>query len=187
MNTSLFFTNGYISGNLNDVNIDYSSFLSMCKKVRDKIEHLNENFIRDNRRAIKNYTLKRNDNENVFSYFRDVAYTILNELDASYKCITNDLIVFMDDGCFLSPHRDRISFDGNKLDAVLIIYLSDPAEYNQSGKLVLVGREDEKTIDPVEGNFFIFETKVHNLAHKIEHVTENFKRFTYVAQIQRIL
>jgi hypothetical protein len=188
------FTQGYISGNLKDFNIDYNEFVIMCEKVRNKIEGDEKwlNFTPMARPILKNYCLKKHINEDIYEYFRNLTLQVMGKIAPDYNYIPTqaghygDLLVLMDDGCFSVAHHD-----GDVGDLTMLIYLSDPATYNGSGKLVIMENMKQskigaETSDPIEGNIILLETKIHNPLHKIEKITGDFKRLAYVARIKKL-
>jgi len=190
---SVIFSQGFVFGNLNEFTINYDEFLTMCEKVRDKAipENKEKNFDYTNRPALRNYILKKEYNEDIYQYFRDITLQIMSEIAPEYNYIptTNghfgDLISLMEKSGFSGPHRD-----GNVGELTMLIYLSDVSCYNGSGKLSFLEKTGRKrmnieTSDPIEGNYTIMETNIHNLPHRVEVVDGDFKRLVYVGRIKR--
>jgi hypothetical protein len=86
------------------------------------------------------------------------------------------------DGDYQQSH-----FDGHIDLCVFILYFSDPSTYNYTGRLQIVeGKSPEKIIDmvdPINGKFAIFDTVNHNPEHRVEKVTGDFKRFSFLGQL----
>ena len=183
------FTHGYCFGTIQEFNIDYQTFTTMCEKVRETILDKERNYTYCDSPALRNYILKKQYHEDIYQYFRDLSLNIMSNIAPEYNYIPTqqghfgDLLALMEERGFSAPHQD-----GDAGDVTLLIYLSDPNCYNGSGKLSLVDkgkRLDIETSIPIEGNYTIIETKVHNVPHKIEKVYGDFKRLAYVARIKR--
>ena len=189
-NYSSIFTHGYCFGNIKEFQIDYSEFSTMCEMVRNTIGDKDRNFTYCDTMALRNYILKKQYHENIYEYFRGISLQIMQEIVPEYNYIPTqkghfgDLLALMEERGFSAPHKD-----GDAGDLTLLIYLSDPDCYNESGNLTLLDNKGQKlnveTSIPVEGNYTIIETKTHNIAHKIEKIYGDFKRLAYVARIKR--
>jgi len=183
------FTHGYCFGNIQEFDIDYQKFTIMCETVRETILDKERNYTYCDTMSLRNYILKKQYHENIYQYFRDLSLDIMSVIAPEYNYIPiqeghfGDLLALMEERGFSASHKD-----GDAGDITLLIYLSDPKCYNDSGKLSLVDkgkRLDIETSAPIEGNYTIIETKIHNVAHKIEKVYGDFKRLAYVARIKR--
>jgi hypothetical protein len=188
------FTLGYCFGNIQEFNINYEEFIIMCKEVREKAndENKHENFDYCDSPGLRNSILKKECNEDLYQYFRSLSLRIMSDIAPEYNFIPTqqghfgDLIALMEERGFSKTH-----YDGDASDITLLLYLSDPSEYNNSGKLKLMSNThppielDVHTSDPIEGNYTLIETKIHNIPHKITYVYGDFKRLAYVGRIKR--
>ena len=188
------FTLGYCFGNIQEFNINYEEFITMCKAVREKAndENKHENFDYCDSPGLRNSILKKECNEDLYQYFRSLSLRIMSDIAPEYNFIPTqqghfgDLIALMEERGFSKTH-----YDGDASDITLLLYLSDPSEYNNSGKLKLMSNThppielDVQTSDPIEGNYTLIETKIHNIPHKITYVHGDFKRLAYVGRIKR--
>lgn len=121
-------------------------------------------------------------------YFKDI---VLDFVPNIYPDLTkNDLslnhgIQMYQEGDFQNAHSD-----GHIGLCVFIIYFSDPTTYNYTGRLeMLDGPYPEEVIDridPIDGKFAIFDTVHNNIRHRVEKVTGDFKRFSFLGQIAKI-
>lgn len=135
------------------------------------------------------YSMKYiDDNKKFFEYFRRIAkdfiVTVFEEFNKNNIWL-NDSIQLYKEGDFLNPHTDN-----HVGDCVLIIYFSKNENYNGSGKLNMLKKEGQyeilDSLDPVIGNYSLFELKTHNERHEVTKVEGDFKRYTYLAQIKKI-
>ena len=136
------------------------------------------------------YQMKnKDDNKHFFEYFRRMIENFIPNVfeDLNKNNIgINDSIQLYKNGDFLNPHTDN--HVGN---CVMIIYFSKNENYNDSGKLNMVndGVGDFKildSLDPVIGNYSLFELKTHNKRHEVAKVYGDFERYAYLAQIKKI-
>jgi len=118
-------------------------------------------------------------------YFTDIVYDFIPKV---YPHLTKNMlkinsgIQMYQDGDYQSSH-----FDGHIDLCVFLLYFSDPSTYNYTGRLQIVeGKSPEKIIDmvdPINGKFAMFDTVNHNPEHRVEKVTGDFKRFSFLGQL----
>ena len=134
-------------------------------------------------------TLKRSkETEPYHDYFRDLVFNFIPKI---YPHLTKDMlginpgIQMYQDGDYQQSH-----FDGHIDLCVFILYFSDLSTYNYTGRLQIVeGKNPENIIDmvdPINGKFAIFDTVNHNPEHRVEKVTGEFKRFSFLGQLSVI-
>lgn len=121
-------------------------------------------------------------------YFTDIVYDFIPKV---YPHLTKDMlginggIQMYQDGDYQQSH-----FDGHIDLCVFLLYFSDPSTYNNTGRLQIVeGKAPEKIIDmvdPINGKFAMFDTVNHNPEHRVEMVTGDFKRFSFLGQLSVI-
>jgi Rps23 Pro-64 3,4-dihydroxylase Tpa1-like proline 4-hydroxylase len=121
-------------------------------------------------------------------YFTDIVYDFIPKV---YPHLTKDMlginggIQMYQDGDYQQSH-----FDGHIDLCVFLLYFSDPSTYNHTGRLQIVeGKSPEKIIDmvdPINGKFAMFDTVNHNPEHRVEKVTGDFKRFSFLGQLSVI-
>jgi Rps23 Pro-64 3,4-dihydroxylase Tpa1-like proline 4-hydroxylase len=119
------------------------------------------------------------------NYYTDLVYNFIPNI---YPHLTKNMlginpgIQMYQDGDYQQSH-----FDGHIDLCVFILYFSDPSTYNYTGRLQIVeGKSPEKIIDmvdPINGKFAIFDTVNHNPEHRVEKVTGDFKRFSFLGQL----
>ena len=121
-------------------------------------------------------------------YFRDIILdfmpNVYPDLDKN-KLHLNHGIQMYQDGDYQNAHSD-----GHIGLCVFILYFSDSSIYNYSGRLeMLDGPYPENVIDridPINGKFAMFDTVHNNIRHRVEKVTGDFKRFSFLGQISII-
>jgi len=157
------------------------------KEREFRLKWLNEN------PDIKPYNSSNNlnrTNETVeyFNYFRELVKNFIQKVYPELtpnKINVNDIIQMYQDGDFQNAHSD-----GHVGDCVVIVYFSDPSKYNNTGKLeFLEGPYPENVIDsvnPIVGKFSIFELTNHNIRHRVQKVTGDFIRFSFLGQVGRL-
>ena len=120
-------------------------------------------------------------------YFTDIVYDFIPKV---YPHLTKNMlkinpgIQMYQDGDHQQPH-----FDGHIDLCVFILYFSDPSTYNYTGRLQIVDKTPENIVDmvdPINGKFAMFDTVNHNPEHKVEKVTGDFKRFSFLGQLSVI-
>ena len=77
-------------------------------------------------------------------------------------------------GDFLQQHTDRHT----SAFCTIIVYLSDSAKYNGSGKLHIIDSNEKH--DPIAGYYSLFELENHDVRHEIEPVRDDFERLSYL-------
>jgi len=153
-----------------------------------RLKWLNEN------PDIKPYNSANNLNRSIetieyFNYFRELVKNFIQKVYPELtpdKINVNDVIQMYQNGDFQNAHSD-----GHVGDCVVIIYFSDPSKYNNTGKLeFLEGPYPENvvnSVDPIVGKFSIFELTKHNIRHRVQEVTEDFIRFSFLGQVARLI
>jgi Rps23 Pro-64 3,4-dihydroxylase Tpa1-like proline 4-hydroxylase len=121
-------------------------------------------------------------------YFTDLVFDFIPNV---YPHLTKNMlginggIQMYQDGDYQQSH-----FDGHIDLCVFLLYFSDPSTYNYTGRLQIVeGKSPEKIIDmvdPINGKFAMFDTVNHNPEHRVEMVTGDFKRFSFLGQLSVI-
>ncbi len=135
------------------------------------------------------YILKKlSETEHCFNYFNKIisnfipkVFSTLNENNVKIS----DYIQLYENGDFQNGHTD-----GHVGECVMILYLSDPKKYNYSGRFEILEEYPGgviESLDPIRGNYCLLELTEHNQRHGVEIVKDNFKRFSYLAQIQKII
>jgi Rps23 Pro-64 3,4-dihydroxylase Tpa1-like proline 4-hydroxylase len=121
-------------------------------------------------------------------YFRDQIMKFIPNIypDLDVNTLTmNPGIQMYQDGDFQQAH-----FDGHIGLCVVILYFSDPSNYNYTGRLEILESRYSDTvidkIDPIDGKFAIFDTVHNNVKHRVEKVTGDFKRFSFLGQIAKL-
>jgi len=128
--------------------------------------------------------------ELIFFYknlFRQHTALIYPELMAKKDSFSTSIqISLYEDGDFSEVHFDGIN-PGRA--CVIIIYLSDPEEYNEGGGELFIGHNLKKVgpmnvfedpyekVIPIYGNYAIMDFTKFNVGHSIEMVKNGFKRF----------
>lgn len=167
--------------------VSSDSRLSHKIKVEDEIDR--SKFVKDNGIDVicYNYSMENNsDNGYCFDYLdsivRDIAPKVYQRFTRNNIKINPGILLY-ENGHYQSPHSD-----GHVGECVIIIYFSDPATYNGSGKLNLLKPFPEEGIiesmDPIKGKYIILEQLNHNIRHEVEIVTGDFKRFGFLAQVK---
>lgn len=87
----------------------------------------------------------------------------------------NDAFTVFTEKDFIEPHTDGMN--KGRL-CVVLIYLSDVADYNNSGGLFRIPTKNVE-ITPVKGQFAVLDFTANNLQHEVTEVKDNFLRFTY--------
>jgi len=95
-----------------------------------------------------------------------------------------------EDTHFIEPHLDGMN---ERRICVLIMYLSDESEYNETtgGELVIEPNKDlnevilggpkiEYTIKPVFGTFSLLDFSKNNINHAVNEVKNGFKRYAFI-------
>ena len=191
---------GYIIGNGNEFfGSEYENILSKVSD-RDFSKNLFSVFYsigeveNTNRTENKFYPLAKLDKENIINkvdnlvqlWLYDVGfnectvidyiYPKLEETWTDYKVRKNGFeLAFYDKDCFIESHTDGIS---NGRICVLICYLSRDWEKGMGGELIITDINGDKIeVEPIFGNFVIFNFKEANLEHEVKKVTDdNFIR-----------
>jgi Rps23 Pro-64 3,4-dihydroxylase Tpa1-like proline 4-hydroxylase len=123
----------------------------------------------------------------VRDYFRKIVKGFIRdhypEINPNFSNLEfRDSFSFYQNGDFIDQHRD--GQNPGRIAAVLI-YMSDPCEYdNGGGELVVQGDDqtarDHAIVSPVKGNYVVLDFKEHNPFHTVNRVTGNFKRYCYL-------
>jgi len=137
-------------------------FQQWCESMRDPNGELNH--IRDFFRNVTESTV----------------FKIYPELNSNNVYHTDSFTIF-ENGDFILDHTDGENI--GRL-CVILIYLSDPATYNDGGgNLVITDQSNHQTTEavvPVRGNYTLIDFTKHNIRHKVEVVKNNFQRFCYI-------
>ena len=212
------FEKGYYIGDLSEFSVNMDELIEKCNQIYlfandkekyfdyfniidDKMPHripYNQreerlNYIKENLQGSIPYNSANNLNRgvetnNYFNYFRELVKNFIQNVYPELtpdKINVNDVIQMYQEGDYQHAHSD-----GHVGDCVVIIYLSDPSKYNNTGKLeFLEGPYPENVIDsvdPVLGKFTIFELTKHNIRHRVQMVTDDFLRFSFLGQVRRL-
>jgi Rps23 Pro-64 3,4-dihydroxylase Tpa1-like proline 4-hydroxylase len=137
--------------------------------------------------------LVSNETKYCIDYFQDVVSKFFHKIHSDYTeekfkngdIKTNSGIQMYDNGCYQNAHTD-----GHVGEFVIIIYFSDPSNYNNTGRLEILkdSHSNEEIIDfvdPVLGKFSIFEVVKNNVRHRVQKVDDDFIRFSFLAQIRK--
>lgn len=154
------------------------------------IEEIEErkNFVKSNNLSLIQqwYEVKIEDEKvyEIKNYFRNRLQKILFEL---YPELNRNNISYLDT-ITLYENEDFIIFheDGKVLGRLcaILVYLSDVESYNDGGgKLLLSDKDTQIEVLPLRGNYVILDFTKHNIAHAVEAVKNNFRRFCYLSFI----
>ena len=113
-------------------------------------------------------------------YFDDKVEEYLNKIYPESKNIgtSNSNFTLYENGDFITPHRDGFNVWRY---CVILIYLTDEKDYNDGGgELVIEENGIREVIKPVKGNFCILDFTRNNANHAVNHVKNDFRRFTYI-------
>jgi Rps23 Pro-64 3,4-dihydroxylase Tpa1-like proline 4-hydroxylase len=118
--------------------------------------------------------------QSAFVYFQGLVKKIMVELYPELSLERNnfrfnDAFTVFTKGDFIEPHTDGMNL--GRL-CVVLIYLSNENEYDQSGGVFRIPDEDVDLL-PVKGKFAILDFTRNNLKHEVTLVHDNFERFTY--------
>jgi Rps23 Pro-64 3,4-dihydroxylase Tpa1-like proline 4-hydroxylase len=209
------FEKGYYFGDLSEMSFNVDEYNKKCKEImsfaddKDKyFEYFNitgnnlphripytERDERINYNKINNFNpynsannlIECNETRPYKYYFKDI---VLNFIPNVYPELNpedldvNTGIQMYQDGDYQQSHSD-----GHIGLCVFIIYFSDPSTYNYTGRLeMLEGPYPEKVIDridPISGKFAIFDTVHNNIRHRVEKVTGDFRRFSFLGQVSK--
>ena len=211
------FEKGYYIGNLEDIITDIDEFKEKCNKLysflddkkkyfqyfniiddsmshnipyverEERIKYVNDNELKPYNSA--NNLIRSRETIDYFDYFRNIVENFVQNVYPDLtpdKIGVNDVIQMYQEGDFQNAHSD-----GHVGDCVILIYLSDPSKYNNTGKLeFLEGPYPENVIDsvdPIFGKYTIFELTEHNIRHRVEKVTGDFIRFSFLGQVRRLI
>lgn len=210
------FEKGYYFGDLSEMSFDIDEYNQKCKEVykfADNKEKYFEYFNifndlphripyteRENRlNIIKQYPhldsfnssnnlLNVDETKPYIEYFTNLVFDFIPTV---YPHITRDMlginpsIQLYQDGDFQQAHHD-----GHIDLCVFLLYFSDPSTYNHTGRLQIYESRDSfnivDMIDPISGKFAIFDTVNHDPKHRVEKVTGNFKRFSFLGQLSNL-
>jgi Rps23 Pro-64 3,4-dihydroxylase Tpa1-like proline 4-hydroxylase len=209
------FKKGYYFGDTNEMSFDIDEYTKKCNEIiafeKNKEKYFNYFSIlndeyphripyteREERlKLIKennyipynsaNNLIENDETRPYMYYFRDI---VLDFLPNIYPELNRDELTLnygiqmYQDGDFQQAHSD-----GHIGICVFIVYFSDPTNYNYTGRLeMLDGPYPEKVIDridPINGKMAIFDTVHNNIRHRVEKVTGDFKRFSFLGQIAK--
>jgi GDP-L-fucose synthase len=143
-----------------------------------------EEFIKKNNRTVIQRWWESQSPEGVFndvkSYFDQRVQKYLEKIYPESKGIgSNDSnFTLYENGDFITPHRDGFNIWRY---CVILIYLSDENKYNDGGgELVIEENGIREIIKPIKGTFCILDFTRNNAYHAVNHVKNDFKRFTYI-------
>jgi GDP-L-fucose synthase len=117
---------------------------------------------------------------NVKVYFDTKVQKYLEKIYPESKGVAGNSSNFTlyENGDFITPHRDGFNIWRY---CVILIYLSDENKYNDGGgELVIEENGIREIIKPVKGNFCILDFTRNNANHAVNHVKNDFRRFTYI-------
>jgi len=212
------FEKGYYIGDISEFSVNMDELTEKCKQIYSFVDNKEKYFdyfsiiddkmphripysqkeerlkyIKENLDGFVPYNSANNLNRSIetneyFNYFRELVKNFVQNVYPDLtpdKIGVNDVIQMYQEGDFQNAHSD-----GHVGDCVVIIYLSDPSKYNNTGKLeFLEGPYPESVIDsvdPVLGKFTIFELTKHNIRHRVQMVTDDFIRFSFLGQVRRL-
>jgi hypothetical protein len=149
------------------------------EEIEERDEHIKKNGFRTIQRwwerpaggELEKYT----------KYFRNNVDKFLPKLypDLDDNIQHHDAFTLYENGDFIERHYDGRSTDRN---CVILIYLSDPKDYNDGGGKLIVGKKDEElhSVDPLRNKFVIMDFTKHDIIHEVEPVKNDFQRNTYI-------
>lgn len=210
------FEKGYYFGDLSEMSVDMDEFNQKRKEIYKFAENKEKYFEyfnifndlphripyseRENRlNIIKQYPhldpfnsannlLSTDETKPYLNYFTDLVFDFIPKV---YPHITRDMlginpsIQMYQDGDFQQAH-----FDGHIDLCVFLLYFSEPSTYNNTGRLqIYEGRDSFNIIDmvdPISGKFAIFDTVNNDPKHRVEKVTGDFKRFSFLGQLSNL-
>ena len=95
-----------------------------------------------------------------------------------------DMFTLYEPGDFSKLHRD--GKNPGRL-CVILIYLNDPAEYNDhGGKLIISDEGLYEEFLPIKGTYVMMDFTLFNIMHSVETVKDGFDRYTYVDFVSNI-
>jgi len=216
MTNSQFFSQGYYNGVLEDLNADSTELNQRIQEIYSFASDMNKNFeyfniaeslphripyaqkaerlqyLQDHPEILycnsSNILIENEETSSTLLYFKNL---IQDFIPSVYPDLTSDKITtsysiqMYEEGDFQAEHTDD-----HVGDCVVIVYLSDPSTYNNSGQIQFLDpAPSDNVIDafnPVLGNFIMLELTEHNPRHRVQRVTGDFKRFSFLAQVRRL-
>jgi Rps23 Pro-64 3,4-dihydroxylase Tpa1-like proline 4-hydroxylase len=143
-----------------------------------------EDFIKNNDRIIIQRWWESTTSKGVFNnikkYFDDKVQTYLEKIYPESKGVgaSDSNFTLYENGDFITPHSD--GFNIWRYCGILI-YLTDEESYNNGGgELVIEENGVREVVKPVKGNFCILDFTRNNANHAVDHVKNDFRRFTYI-------
>jgi hypothetical protein len=175
----------YIYRNVIQMHPEYSMFVEL-KDLDERREIIKKN----------NYSIGQQWYESVSStaellnckyYFQDIVknfitipYPSLNRTTNNIRY--NDSFTVFTPGDFIENH-----IDGQDLArlCVVLIYLSDPNDYNDGGGEFVLP-DNNITLLPLKGKYVILDFTKNNVRHAVNVVKNNFLRYSYIGFIYNI-
>ena len=117
---------------------------------------------------------------NIKSYFDNKVSSYLQKIYPESVGVgtCNSNFTLYENGDFITPHRDGFNIWRY---CVILIYLTDEKNHNDGGgELVIEENGIREVIKPVKGNFCILDFTRNNANHAVNHVKNDFRRFTYI-------
>ena len=204
------FTQGFYFGKIKDLVLDYSEFLNKAHEVRelvrDKSKWCFQNVTNDESlphlipaqekekrlKIIKDRNLTVSlrvyqlisdpQYQHFYDYFDNIAKKLVLKMYPTLNdnnILLGGFIQLFENDDYLDTHTDGY-MNGY---CTIVIYLSDIQNYNGSGKLVI--EDFDETCDPIIGNYSVFEMTKNDVRHRIDKVTENFQRLSYLIHVRK--
>jgi GDP-L-fucose synthase len=166
-----------------DYHIDSEDERYPTSITEDEIKE-REKFITENNKKVVQKWWESSSPSGVFNeikkYFDDKVELYLQKIypESVNTGSSNSNFTLYENGDFITPHRDGFNVWRY---CVILIYLSDEKEYNDGGgELVIEENGIREIIKPTKGNFCILDFTRNNANHAVNHVKNDFRRFTYI-------
>ena len=149
----------------------------------DKVKEREEFIKKNNKTTIQKWWESQSPTgafNNIKKYFDDKVQMYLEKIYPESKGVgsNNSNFTLYENGDFITPHRDGFNVWRY---CVILIYLTDEKNYNDGGgELVIEENGVREVIKPVKGNFCILDFTRNNANHAVNHVKNDFRRFTYI-------
>ncbi len=210
------FEKGYYVGNISELNFDmdklthisnelysylndkekYFSYFSinndgMPDRVPYSDKKLKKDFVKNNPENepfnSSSNLLETSETKENIDYIKHIVKKFIHNVypDLTYdKIDASQTIQMYEDGDYQNTHTD-----GHVGECVILIYLSNPKTYNNTGKFVLFGGENDVDVidfvEPILGNYVILDLTKNDIKHRVEKITGDFVRFAYLCQIRK--
>lgn len=208
------FETGYYIGNISELNFDMDKLKQICNDLYsyldDKEKYFSYFSINDDGmpdrvpysdRKLKIDFAKNNPQNQPFNsssnlletdetkenidYLKHIIKKFIHNVypELTYdKLDVSQTIQMYESGDYQNMHTD-----GHVGECVVLIYLSKPEAYNNTGKFELFDDENNVIdfVEPILGNYVILDLTKNDVKHRVAEITGDFVRFAYLCQIRK--